>query len=175
MCRHYGRKMAKVPLFTWNLENFEVPVPSEIRAKFHMRGALRLNARFHLDRFIGTARVAYAVESRRYGVRLSVPAWTHISKSAAAGLLLWARSAGDIDRCSSGGQCHVVRLSAYVGNWRQTSFDLFNCCVTLSQNFYSTSHFPRHWKRFDSSAECVRALGLPFPRFVLFLPNDNSV
>jgi len=36
----------------------------------------------------------------RYGVyvRLSVPAWAHGSKPAAAGLLLWARSAGDVDR-----------------------------------------------------------------------------
>jgi len=31
-------------------------------------------------------------------VRLSVPAWAHSKKSAAAGLLLWAQRAGDIDR-----------------------------------------------------------------------------
>jgi len=31
-------------------------------------------------------------------VRLSVPAWAHSSKPATAGLLLWARQAGDIDR-----------------------------------------------------------------------------
>jgi len=35
---------------------------------------------------------------KRYGVRLSVPAWAHSSKSSAAGLLLWAQQAEDIDR-----------------------------------------------------------------------------
>jgi len=35
---------------------------------------------------------------KRYGVRPSVPAWAHSRKPAAAGLLLWARRAGDIDR-----------------------------------------------------------------------------
>jgi len=43
---------------------------------------------------------------KRYGVRpsvrlslcLSVPAWAHSSKPAVAGLLLWIRQAGDIDR-----------------------------------------------------------------------------
>ena len=34
----------------------------------------------------------------RASVRLSVPAWAHSSKPTAAGLLLWARLAGDIDR-----------------------------------------------------------------------------
>jgi len=58
---------------------------------------------------------------KRYGVRpsvrLSVPAWTHSSKPAAAGLLLWARQAGNIDRLlqqrrATGecGQCHVVSV-----------------------------------------------------------------
>jgi len=32
------------------------------------------------------------------GVRLSVLAWAHSSKPAAAGLLLWAQPAGDISR-----------------------------------------------------------------------------
>jgi len=38
----------------------------------------------------------------RYGVRPSVPAWAHSSKPATAGLLLWARRAGDIDRLLHG-------------------------------------------------------------------------
>ena len=51
-------------------------------------------------------------------VRLSVPAWARNSKPAAAGLLLWARRAGDVDRLLHGrrsaaaagecGQCRVV-------------------------------------------------------------------
>jgi len=43
----------------------------------------------------------YAEQGLRDGtvsVRLSVPAWTHSSKPAAARLLLWARRAGDTDR-----------------------------------------------------------------------------
>jgi len=35
---------------------------------------------------------------KMYGVRLSVPAWAHSSKPAAAGLLPWALRAGDINR-----------------------------------------------------------------------------
>jgi len=50
--------------------------------------------------FAGTARIVCgAVSMKRYAVRssvrLSVPAWAHSSKpAAAAGLLLWARRAG---------------------------------------------------------------------------------
>ena len=50
----------------------------------------------------------------------TVPAWAHSSKPAAAGLLLWARWAGDIDRLLNGrcsaaaagecGQCHAVSV-----------------------------------------------------------------
>jgi len=63
-------------------------------------------------------------------VRLSVPAWAHSSQPAAAGLLLWAQPAGDIDRLPNGahqcgmgggecGQCHVVSLC------RKLNTDLF--------------------------------------------------
>ena len=38
-----------------------------------------------------------AGSTKRYGVRLSVPARAHSSNSAAGGLLPWARRAGDID------------------------------------------------------------------------------
>jgi len=56
--------------------------------------------------------------------RLSLPAWLHSSKPAAAGLLLWARPKGDIDRLLHGAQQRGVRranagtatLSAYVGS-----------------------------------------------------------
>ena len=53
--------------------------------------------------FINTARIVCGAGSvKRYGVcpsvRPSVPAWAHSTKPAAAGLLLWARRAGDIDR-----------------------------------------------------------------------------
>jgi len=42
----------------------------------------------------------------------SVPARTNSSKPAAAGLLLWARPAGDIDQLLAGecGQCHAVSV-----------------------------------------------------------------
>jgi len=53
----------------------------------------------------------------------SVPARTNSSKPAAAGLLLWARPAGDIDQLLHGTQQRGVRranagatLSAYVGS-----------------------------------------------------------
>jgi len=42
--------------------------------------------------------------SVRQSACLSVPAWANIGKPAAAGLLLWARRAGDIDRLLSGAQ-----------------------------------------------------------------------
>jgi len=42
--------------------------------------------------------------SVRVSVRLSVPAWAHSSKPAAAGLLLWARRTGDISRLLHGAQ-----------------------------------------------------------------------
>jgi len=77
--------------------------------------------------------------SVRLPVRLSVPAWAHSSKPVAAGLLLWARRAGDIDRLLHGqssaaaalecGQCHgqtcqVSRIS------RETH--AFSMSLTLS-------------------------------------------
>jgi len=62
---------------------------------------------------------SHSVRSRVYerhgvrpSVRLSVPARAHCSKRAAAGLLLWARRAGDIDRlqhqraAGECGKCH---------------------------------------------------------------------
>ena len=64
-----------------------------------------------LFHFIGTApRVCRALSVKQYGVCLSVcPAWAHSSKPAFAGLLLWARWAGDIDRlCSSSGRMRAV-------------------------------------------------------------------
>ena len=60
---------------------------------------------------------------KRYGVRpsvhLSVPAWAHSSKYAAAGLLLWAPGGQDIsiDCCSSGvrrANAGSATLSVYV-------------------------------------------------------------
>ena len=65
-------------------------------------------------------------------VRLYVPAWAHSSKPAAAGLLLWARPAGDNDQLLHGTQQRRVRwanagatLSAYVGSWTQTCYTNF--------------------------------------------------
>jgi len=58
-------------------------------------------------------------------VRLSVPARVHSNEpaAAAAGLLLWARLAGDIDRLQQHrraagecGQCHVVSVRTCIGN-----------------------------------------------------------
>ena len=55
-------------------------------------------------------------------VRLS-PTWTHNSRPAAAGLLLWARRAGNIDRLLPGARLQrrantgSFTLSAYVGSW----------------------------------------------------------
>jgi len=43
-------------------------------------------------------------------VRLSLPAWLHSSKPAAAGLLLWARPEGDIDRLLHGAQQRGGRM-----------------------------------------------------------------
>jgi len=47
-------------------------------------------------------KVGISVAMKRYGVRpsvrLSVPARAHSSKPTAAGLLLWARQEGDVDR-----------------------------------------------------------------------------
>jgi len=42
--------------------------------------------------------VYHGMVSVRLCVCLSVPPWTYNSKPAAAGLLLWARQAGDIDQ-----------------------------------------------------------------------------
>jgi len=43
-------------------------------------------------------------------VSVRLPAWAHISKTAVAGLLLWARQARDIDRLlhGSGGRVRAV-------------------------------------------------------------------
>jgi len=38
------------------------------------------------------------VQNGTVTVHLSVPAWAHSSKPAAAGLLLWAQQVGDINR-----------------------------------------------------------------------------
>jgi len=50
-------------------------------------------------------------------VRLSIPAWANCRKPAAAGLLLCARRAGDVDRLlqqqRAAGQCHVVSVRRY--------------------------------------------------------------
>jgi len=53
---------------------------------------------------------------KRYGVRPSVPAWDHSSTPAAAGLLLWARRAGDVDRLLRRANTGSTTLSAYVGS-----------------------------------------------------------
>jgi len=71
--------------------------------------------------FIATARILCAAGSMKwYGVRLS-----DCPKYTAAGLLLWARWAGDISTsccCSSVRQANVgsATLSAYVSSWTQT-------------------------------------------------------
>jgi len=51
-------------------------------------------------------------------VRLSVAAWAHSSKAAAAGLLLWALQAGDINRLLQQWRMNVgsATLLAYVGS-----------------------------------------------------------
>jgi len=70
---------------------------------------------------------------KRYGVRPSVcsscvPAWAHSSKHAAAGLLLWARLAGDIDRLLKQRRANAgsATLSAYVSSWTQTFLGVFS-------------------------------------------------
>jgi len=75
-----------------------------------------------LDIFIGTARIVCGAGSMKAVlplVRLSVPAWAHSSKPAAAILLLWASGQEiSIDCCSMQqrhaagecGQCHVVSV-----------------------------------------------------------------
>jgi len=78
---------------------------------------------FQSSEFIGNAQ--YAQQGIRNGtvsVHLSVPARAHSSKPAAAGLLLWARRAGDISRLLHAGAQQQRRadagsatLSAYVG------------------------------------------------------------
>jgi len=85
---------------------------------------------FQSSEFIGNAQ--YAQQGMRNGtvsVHLSVPARAHSSKPAAAGLLLWARQAGDISRLLHGwrsaaaaggcGQCHFVSVR------RMLNTDLF--------------------------------------------------
>jgi len=68
--------------------------------------------------FVGSARLVCGAGSMkgRVSVRLSVPAWAHSSKPAAADLLLWAQRGG-IDRllqqrraAAECGQCHVVSV-----------------------------------------------------------------
>ena len=71
-------------------------------------------------------------------VRLSVPAWAHSGKPAAAGLLLWAWRAGDIDRLLHGrrsaaavgecGQCHVVSIHSKLNT------DLFLSSTIICQS-----------------------------------------
>jgi len=70
---------------------------------------------------------------KRYGVRPSVcsscvPAWAHSSKHAAAGLLLWVRLAGDIDRLLKQRRANAgsATLSAYVSSWTQTFLGVFS-------------------------------------------------
>jgi len=59
---------------------------------------------------------------KRYGVRPSarpsVPSWTYSTEPTAAGLLLWARRAGDIDRLLQQRRANAdsATLSAYVGS-----------------------------------------------------------
>ena len=62
----------------------------------------------------------------------SVPARAHSSKPAAAGLLLWARRAGDIDRSLQQRRANAgsPTLSAYVGSWSQT-------CYSPRKNIFS--------------------------------------
>ena len=68
--------------------------------------------------YTGTARIVCGAGSIRYDVRLSVPAWAPSSKPAAAGLLLRARRAGDIDRLLQQRRANTdsATLSAYVGS-----------------------------------------------------------
>ena len=59
----------------------------------------RLSAALPRQCIIGTARIVCGARSmKRYGVRLSVPAWACSGKPAAADLLLRARKTGVIDR-----------------------------------------------------------------------------
>ena len=55
----------------------------------------------------------------RASVRLSVPAFGRHVHAAAAGLLLWARRAGDVDRCMAGGQQQARRSTAHSGKCGQ--------------------------------------------------------
>ena len=61
----------------------------------------------------------HGLQNGTMSVRLSVPAWAHSSKPAAANLLLWARRAGDNYRsiaaaaaCECGQHCvtHIVSV-----------------------------------------------------------------
>ena len=71
---------------------------------------------------------AYRVRSRVYPVPCpSVPAWTYSRKPAAAGLLLWARRTGDMDRCIA-----ILLIPSKIG-WINTG-PIKNLFLILTQN-----------------------------------------
>jgi len=53
---------------------------------------------------------------KQYGIRPSVPAWAHSSKPAVAGLLLWARWAGDNNGLLQQWENAGSATSAYIGS-----------------------------------------------------------
>ena len=95
----------------------------------------------------------------------TVPAWAHSSKPAAAGLLLWARRAGDIDRLLNGrcsaaaagecGQCHAVSVCRKLntdwfvntsGELQKSAHNDANCRLqTVRSSTISTSSASVQW------------------------------
>jgi len=76
----------------------------------------------------GRVYVTVRCPSVRPSVCPSEPAWADSSKPVAAGLLLWARLAGNVARllqrrCANAGG---ATLSAYVGSWTRSCF--VGCC-----------------------------------------------
>jgi len=59
------------------------------------------------------------------------------SKPAAVGLLLWARRAGNIDRLLQQRRANAgsATLSAYIGSWTQTCFDIYTVRRKKGTNF----------------------------------------
>ena len=94
-----------------------------------------LESRCHLSlpqfRICTASIVSGTGSMKRYGVRPSVRpsvcrsmGRAHSSKPAAAGLLLWTRRAGDIDRLLQQRRPNAgsATLSAYAGSWTQTCY-----------------------------------------------------
>ena len=95
---------------------------------------------------------------KRYGVRLfvrlSVPAWAHSSKPAAAGLPVWDRRTKDIDRLLQQRRANTgsATLSAYVGSWTKS------CLITA----YGQNHGISRWTYHEFAQAYCESREFPF-------------